>query len=162
MAAGLSAGIHALVFGASGISGWAIVNTILNGYPEPSTFSKVTALTNRPLTQEVAQWPKSEKLNIVSEIDLLKGSQSELEETIKSRAADVDTVSHVFFAVYMMDIDPAKEVKINVDLLRRAVTAIENLSLNLKFVVLPTGTKVISPPSQKPHCYLPVHQHHHL
>jgi len=41
-----------------------------------------------------------------------------------------------------MDQDPEKECTINLDLLERAVTAIEKLSSNLKFVVLPTGTKV--------------------
>jgi hypothetical protein len=40
-----------------------------------------------------------------------------------------------------MDPDPKKECTINVDLISRAVTAIEHLSTNLKFVVLPTGTK---------------------
>ena len=41
-----------------------------------------------------------------------------------------------------MDLDPNKEIATNVQLLDRAVKAIENLSPNLKFVVLPTGTKV--------------------
>jgi nucleoside-diphosphate-sugar epimerase len=143
--AGEPTGHHALIFGASGITGWAIVNTILNGYPNPSAFSKVTALTNRPFTQEVAQWPKSDKLNIVSGLDLLKGSQSELEATVKARVADIDTVSHVYFFAYIMDTDPAKEIQINVDLLQRAVSTIDNLSKSLKFVVLPTGTKVLPP-----------------
>jgi hypothetical protein len=40
-----------------------------------------------------------------------------------------------------MDTDPAKEININVQLLTRAVTAVQNLSSNLKFVVMPTGTK---------------------
>lgn len=139
---GGATGYHALVFGASGITGWAIVNTILTGSPDSSAFSKVTALTNRPFTQEVAQWPKSDRLNIVSGIDLLKDSQSDLEATIKTRVTDVDTVSHVYFFAYIMDPDPAKEIQINVDLLQRAVSSIDNLSKSLKFVVLPTGTKV--------------------
>jgi hypothetical protein len=42
---------------------------------------------------------------------------------------------------YIMDTDPEKEISINVELIKRAVTAIENLSTHLKFVVLPTGTK---------------------
>lgn len=42
-----------------------------------------------------------------------------------------------------MDPDPEKEIAINVQLLNRAVTAAENLAPNLKFVVLPTGTKVL-------------------
>jgi hypothetical protein len=41
-----------------------------------------------------------------------------------------------------MDIDPDKEIAINVKLLDRAVKAVEHLSPNLKFIVLPTGTKV--------------------
>lgn len=40
-----------------------------------------------------------------------------------------------------MDPDPAKEVQINVDLLHNAIVAVEKLAPNLKFVVLPTGTK---------------------
>lgn len=143
---GSAGGNHALIFGASGITGWAIVNQILNGYPDTSSFSKVTAMTNRPLSQELSQWPKSDKLNIVSGLDLLKGSQEDLETALKSRVDGVNTVSHVYFFAYIMDADPAKEISINVDLLQRAITAIDNLSPNLKFVVLPTGTKVSQPP----------------
>lgn len=135
-------GNHALVYGASGITGWAIVNQILNDFPTAGTFSKVTALTNRPLSPEVAQWPSSEKLEVVSGLDLLKGEQSDLERTLKDRVKDVDTVTHVYFFAYIMDADPAKEISINIDLLKRAVEAVEHLSSKLKWVVLPTGTKV--------------------
>ena len=45
---------------------------------------------------------------------------------------------------YIMDLNPDKEIAINVKLLDRAITAIEHLAPNLKFVVLPTGTKVYS------------------
>lgn len=141
-AAGQAGCHHALIFGASGINGWAVVNQMLLGYPDQSTFSKVTALTNRPLSLEVSQWPSSDKLNIVSGLDLLKGDQSELEQTLKAKVGNIETVSHVYFFAYIIDADPAKEVTINKDLLQRAISAIENLSPNLKFVVLPTGTKV--------------------
>lgn len=40
-----------------------------------------------------------------------------------------------------MDADPEKEVTINRDLLSKAIKAVESLAPNLKFVVLPTGTK---------------------
>lgn len=40
-----------------------------------------------------------------------------------------------------MDPDPEKETSINVELLHKAVVAVEKLAPNLKFVVLPTGTK---------------------
>lgn len=41
-----------------------------------------------------------------------------------------------------MDPDPEKEISINVELLARAIKAVEALSPNLQFVALPTGTKV--------------------
>ncbi len=136
------AGNHALIFGASGISGWAVTNALLSDYPSPDAFSKVTALTNRPLSKEQAQWPESSKLQLVSGIDLLTSKGQEgLEEEMKSKIADISTVSHVYFFSYVMDPDPAKEISINVTLLERAVTAVEHLSTNLKYVVLPTGTK---------------------
>lgn len=40
-----------------------------------------------------------------------------------------------------MDLEPAKEIAINVQLITRAITAIEHLSPHLQFVVIPTGTK---------------------
>jgi hypothetical protein len=92
------AGDHALIFGASGISGWAITNQILNGYPSKDAFSKVTALTNRPLSRQDALWPESDKLQLVSGIDLLnKEGQKALEDEMKSKIEDIDTVTQVFF-----------------------------------------------------------------
>ncbi|QDS70283.1 hypothetical protein FKW77_007900 [Venturia effusa] len=133
---------HALIFGASGITGWATTNQILRGYPTPDAFAKVTALTNRPLKAEDTLWPESKKLQLVSGIDLMtEKGQGGLEEELKSRVVDMDTVSHVFFFAYIMDPDPVKEVDINIRLLKRAILAAEHLSRNLKFVVLPTGTK---------------------
>lgn len=133
---------HALVFGASGITGWAIVNAILNNYPSPETFHRITALTNRPLSHDAAQWPASDNLQVVYGLDLLRGDQAALESEMKQRVRDMQTVTHVYFFAYVMDMNAKKEIQVNVDLLRRAVTAVENLSPQLKFVVLPTGTKV--------------------
>lgn len=90
-------GNHALIYGASGISGWAIVNAILNGYPSKDAFSRVTAMVNRPLTRGMALWPDDPRLQIVSGVDLVKGSQEELEQQIKEKVKDVDTVSQVYF-----------------------------------------------------------------
>lgn len=133
---------HALVYGASGITGWAIVNQILDGFPADNTFTKVTALTNRPLPPETAQWPSSSKLQVVSGLNLLEGDQATLEKTMKDRVPDIENVSHVYFFAYIMDPNPEKEISINIDLLRRAVEAVEHLGNNLEWVVLPTGTKV--------------------
>lgn len=88
---------HALIFGASGVSGWAFVNELLNDYPSKGIWSKVTALTNRPLAVEETMWPTDDRLQLVSGIDLLNGSQQDLENTIKSHVADVDTVTHLYY-----------------------------------------------------------------
>jgi len=90
-------GNHALIYGASGISGWAIVNAILNGYPSKDAFSRVTAMVNRPLTREMALWPDDPRLQIVSGVDLVKGTQEELEKQIKEKVKDVETVTQVYF-----------------------------------------------------------------
>jgi hypothetical protein len=136
------------------------VNAILNGYPDEGAFQSVTALTNRPLSTEKAQWPSSKKLQVVSGLDLLtEKGQGGLEEDMKLNIKDIDKVTHVYYfgkkpcetscicstnpwEAYIMDPVAVKEVSINTKLFDRAITAVERLSSNLKFVVLPTGTKV--------------------
>lgn len=92
---------HAIVFGASGILGWAVVNEILLNYPVKGSYSKVTALTNRPLSCKHSLWPEPAedvpKLNIVSGVDLTKGTVEELTEILKKKIHDVSTVTHVFY-----------------------------------------------------------------
>jgi hypothetical protein len=87
----------ALVFGASGVTGWSFVNEILGDYPKKGVWTKVHALTNRPLSQADSMWPKDERLDIVSGIDLLKGSQEELEEELKSKVNGIEKVTHVYY-----------------------------------------------------------------
>lgn len=90
-------GNHALVFGATGIQGWAVVNQILNGYPSADAFDRVTALTNRPITEEML-WPKSDKLQVVSGINLLTDNGQEgLEKEMKEKISGIETVTHMFF-----------------------------------------------------------------
>lgn len=90
-------GNHALVFGATGIQGWAVVNQILNGYPSEDAFDKVTALTNRPITEKML-WPESKKMQTVSGINLLTDQgQQGLEKEMKEKIAEVEKVTHMFF-----------------------------------------------------------------
>lgn len=92
---------YALVFGASGVTGWALVNEILNDYPQKGIFGGVIALTNRPLTLEQSRWPKDDRLSIVSGIDLLKGSQEDVEKTMKDKIPNLDKVTdHLFFGMF--------------------------------------------------------------
>ena len=87
----------ALIFGASGVSGWAFVNEILNDYPRKGIWDSVYALTNRPLSQKTAMWPDDPRLHLVSGIDLLEGTQEDLEDKLKSRIRGVKQVTHVYY-----------------------------------------------------------------
>lgn len=86
----------ALIFGASGVTGWAFVNEILNDYPKEEIWDKVYALTNRPLNQSDSLWPNDERLTIVSGIDLLKGSQEDLEDALQ-KIEGIEKVTHMYY-----------------------------------------------------------------
>jgi len=90
-------GKRALVFGASGVTGWSFINELLRDYPEKGVWDGVVAMTNRPLKQEDSLWPADQRLQIVSGIDLLKGSQSDLESALKQKVKDVDKITHVYY-----------------------------------------------------------------
>lgn len=91
-------GYHALVFGASGILGWAVVEQILKGYPKPGVFSKVTAVCNSPLTKETSLWPEgAPKLAVVDGVDLRKGTVEDMIETLGERVPDIGTVTHLYY-----------------------------------------------------------------
>jgi len=137
----MSTGKHALVFGASGIFGWGVVNEILKGYPSKSTFSRVSAVTNRPLSREASQWPADSRLFTASGIDVLKGSQQELETTLKEQIPEIETVTQFFFFSYKFCDERDEESKINTDMIDRCVKAVEKLSPVLEHVILPSGTK---------------------
>lgn len=90
-------GKSALVFGASGVSGWSFVNEILNDYPKQGVWDKVYALTNRPLSAKDSFWPTDDRLSIVSGIDLLKGSQDDLETELRQKIPSIEQVTHVYY-----------------------------------------------------------------
>ncbi|EXJ84554.1 hypothetical protein A1O3_05223 [Capronia epimyces CBS 606.96] len=150
---------HALVFGGSGVTGWAVVDQLLNDDPASGgtgTWSRVTALTNRPLTLEASQWrPKTGQLQIVSGLNLLKGDQDSLEEAMKSKIPDIHTVTHVFYFAYKANTDFEQEKKDAVDMLARSITAVDKLSPVLKVVAFQTGAKMYGFLLQQDH-YLPV------
>jgi len=87
----------ALIFGASGVTGWAFVNEILNDYPKKGIWKNVHALTNRPLKREDSEWPSDPRLEIVSGIDLLKGGQSDLERDLETGIEGLSEVTHVYY-----------------------------------------------------------------
>ncbi|OQV06581.1 hypothetical protein CLAIMM_11128 isoform 1 [Cladophialophora immunda] len=136
----MSTNFHALVFGASGISGWALVKEALS-YPSPTTFSQVTALSNRPLSISDAQWPNDPRLHLASGIDLT-ATVDTVVEALKEKVSNVATVTHVFLFVYL---DPGKDKKtlkeVNTNLIKTAVEAVQKVSPNIKSFILQTGGK---------------------
>jgi len=91
----MATGKHALIFGASGISGNSLCNELLV-YPAKDTFARIVGLTNRPLTVRDAYLPEDPRLELISGIDLSKSLEyikTELEKKVK----DIHEITHVFF-----------------------------------------------------------------
>ncbi|KZV91745.1 hypothetical protein EXIGLDRAFT_675760 [Exidia glandulosa HHB12029] len=134
---------HALVFGASGLAGWAVVDQLLRDYPSAGTFKSVTALVNRPLSVKDSHWPigdlKSE-LHLVSGVNLLEGTVQEFGEKLKSKVPGISHVTHVYYFAYKQESDPHVQTATNCDMLKRAVGALNDLCPSLKFIVFPSGT----------------------
>ena len=88
-------GLQALVFGASGITGWAITNSALS-YPTSGTFSRVVGLTSRPLSLEASGFPSDPRLQLYPGLDLSQGA-----ETITKylrKIENVEQITHIYFA----------------------------------------------------------------
>jgi uncharacterized protein YbjT (DUF2867 family) len=95
-------GSHALVVGASGLIGWAVVDQLLRCYPAPHAFSKITALVNRPLKLEDSFWPVEGRGNGAPELALVPGvnltrDDEEVERVLKEEVKDVESVRYVFY-----------------------------------------------------------------
>lgn len=95
-----SSGHHALVIGASGLIGWSVVNQLLQPYPAPSPFDKVTALVNRPLNSGDSLWPRSKsgipELALTSGVNLMC-KDDEFVNLLQEKVHDAATISHVFY-----------------------------------------------------------------
>ncbi|KAL7273518.1 hypothetical protein RUND412_003613 [Rhizina undulata] len=128
----------ALVFGASGITGWALCNNLLS-YPSKETFSRVIGLTNRPLTREDAQLPADERLTLHSGLDLL-GPYEDVKRRL-SEVQGIDGVTHVYFGAYKEASDFQELRRINTKMLENAVKALEEICPSFRFIVLQTGGK---------------------
>jgi len=87
--------LQALVFGASGITGWAITNAALS-YPTPTTFKRVVGLTNRPLSVKEAALPQDPRLHLYPGLDLSQDSQTITEYL--SKIDNIGETTHVYFA----------------------------------------------------------------
>ncbi|KAK6439644.1 hypothetical protein LTR95_004138 [Oleoguttula sp. CCFEE 5521] len=135
-------GKRALIFGASGVTGWSFVNELLHDYPRKGVWDGVVAMTNRPLKQEDSLWPVDSRLQIVSGIDLLKGSQADLEGSLRDKVKTINKITHVYYLAYKASTDMQQELEDAVSMLKRSTTAMDALSPSLEFVVLQTGAKM--------------------
>ncbi|PYH84425.1 hypothetical protein BO82DRAFT_399668 [Aspergillus uvarum CBS 121591] len=107
---------HALVFGASGITGLTIVNALLHDYPERA-------------------WLSSPMLQHVEGLNLLQGTHEEPNAQINSSVPDVSSITTVFCA-YLEERDMEAKTTTNTRLLKRAVSAVEAPSSELRFVMI--------------------------
>ncbi|KAL7815851.1 hypothetical protein V8C26DRAFT_107628 [Trichoderma gracile] len=134
----------ALVFGASGITGWAIVREALT-YPTATTFNRVIGVTKQPLDRAKSLLPDDSRLTLAYGVDL-----TTTVDDVVAKLADIDgigDITDVYFAAYIqpagasdfVGFDILKEV--NVRILETAVQAVERLSPNLRFWTLQTGGK---------------------
>ncbi|KAL6907298.1 hypothetical protein GGI43DRAFT_431350 [Trichoderma evansii] len=134
--------LQALVFGASGVTGWAITNAALS-YPTPTTFKRVVGLTNRPLSVEDSAFPQDSRLQLYSGLDLSKDAQNITEYL--SKIENIGEITHVYFASYVHRgwgvEDSEKRKKENLDFIVNSVTAVENVCPKLQFWTFPTGGK---------------------
>lgn len=86
---------HALVLGASGISGWSLLNQ-LHSYPSNDYWKRITGQTRRPFSFEQAKIPAEDRTQLVSGIDLT-ASVDQIISDLRSKISDIETVTQVFF-----------------------------------------------------------------
>ncbi|KAL8645242.1 MAG: hypothetical protein Q9210_006822 [Variospora velana] len=138
-------GKHALVFGASGLIGWGVVDQLLSNYPAQGTFSTVSALVNRPFSVEDSFWPKRSPvmpdLQLLSGVNLAGATIESLEKLLQTEVEGIENVTHVFYFVLKSEDQPQDEVRVNRKMLQCAVGALNNICPNVEFLVFPSGTK---------------------
>ena len=88
-------GYQALIFGASGISGWALLRECLN-YPSSNVFSRVVGLTRRPLDKDILMPERSGRWELYSGVDLSKGIDGVKEQLREIKG--IEDTTHVYFA----------------------------------------------------------------
>ena len=87
---------QALVFGASGIGGWAITRECLR-YPSKTTFARVIALANQTLSKgDFLLTENLDRLDVHSGIDLSHGAAA-ITQVLK-KIPNIEQTTSVFYA----------------------------------------------------------------
>ncbi|KAJ5709057.1 hypothetical protein N7493_010391 [Penicillium malachiteum] len=135
---------HAIVFGASSLVGWALVDHLLGPDPDSQSFSKITAIANRPLDFAQLYWAKpsdDRELQLVSGIDLRQSDGLTLAALLAQKVKNINTVTHVYYLVFTAIDDEIEEVATNRRMFENVIDAHNLLSPNLKFVAFTGGTR---------------------
>ncbi|RDW77831.1 hypothetical protein BP6252_05884 [Coleophoma cylindrospora] len=134
--------LKALVFGASGITGWAITNEALS-YPTSTTFDSIVGLTSRKLSLEASGLPLDPRLELYDGLDLSRDVNSIVEYLRKIK--HVESFTHVYFAAYVHsgwgEEDSEKRKEQNTKFVVNAVAALEIVCPNMEFFTFATGGK---------------------
>ncbi|KIL86113.1 hypothetical protein FAVG1_10509 [Fusarium avenaceum] len=130
---------HALVFGATGLIGWAVVNQLLSSYPAPQTFASVTAVSNRPVDASRTFWPGGSEVQTVSGVNL---QSEDVTGQLSKKIDGVERTTHVFYFVFAPhDENHEEECRINSSMMRNLASALNTLAPHLKSIVYSGGTR---------------------
>ncbi|PYH70628.1 SDR family oxidoreductase [Aspergillus vadensis CBS 113365] len=136
---------HAIVYGASGLIGWALINQLLSHYPAAGTFRKVTAVTNRPLNPSETYWPEADtnltQLQLASGVDLRSQDPDRLVEWLREVVENSEGVTHIYYLAFAAMDDDLEEVATNRRMLQNVIDAHNLISPNLQFVAFVGGTR---------------------
>ncbi|KAI0028558.1 hypothetical protein K488DRAFT_73684 [Vararia minispora EC-137] len=128
----------ALVFGASGISGWAMARELLR-YPTPTTFSRVIALSNRPLPCDVIIL-EDPRLTFVSGVNLVH-SVEDVIKALREKVPSIDQITHVYWYAYAHAPTEGSQTEVNGQMLDTTLRALGETSPRLEYFLLQTGAK---------------------
>ncbi|KAI1948664.1 hypothetical protein LOZ12_006212 [Ophidiomyces ophidiicola] len=133
---------HALVLGASGMSGWAFINQLLHNYPRPGIWRRITGVNRKPMNEEEkSYWPTDGRLALASGFDLHGDDEDILRQKFE-KIRDMKTVTHVYYLVHdpIPDFESPEPFAVSLGALRKSLKTIESLAPNLRFIHLQYGT----------------------
>ncbi|KAL3470498.1 hypothetical protein BJX99DRAFT_48387 [Aspergillus californicus] len=136
---------HAVVFGGAGLLGWATLNQLLSNYPTSNSFSRVTAVLNRPVSEwelYLPSGPDRPSLQVVSGVDLLQGTGDDLATQLKEKVSGAEEITHVFYFVFApFDSDHVQECNQNCAIMQRVADAINIVAPKLQSFVYSGGSR---------------------
>ncbi|KAI0028559.1 hypothetical protein K488DRAFT_89633 [Vararia minispora EC-137] len=128
----------ALVFGASGVSGWAMTRELLL-YPSQKTFTRIIALSNRPLSHDVFLLDDP-RLELVSGIDLTQPVDVVV-RLLREKNRNIEQVTHVYWYAYVHAPKDGSIAEVNCTLLDTSLHALKETSPNMAHFIWQTGGK---------------------